>query len=204
MIASKKQPDLTRRRLLEAAFAEIHRNGFRGASLDNILAETNVTKGALYHHFGNKAELGYAVVEEIIRPLMEDIWQPLLNSEDPLTTAIDMLVMRGAEMGEDAVRLGCPFNNLCQEMSALDPGFRERLQAILGDWREALTKALRQGQANGNVRSDINPDAAAAFIIASFEGCVGMAKTAQSPELLQQGMQGLIEYLDSLRRPAAA
>ena len=56
-------PEKTRQDLLEAAFEEVWQNGFRAASLDAILVRVGVTKGALYHHFHNKLELGYGVVE---------------------------------------------------------------------------------------------------------------------------------------------
>jgi AcrR family transcriptional regulator len=56
----------TRGQILFAAYKEIHVNGFQSASLSNILKRTGVTKGALYHHFRDKSELGYAVVDEVI------------------------------------------------------------------------------------------------------------------------------------------
>ena len=44
-----RDPERTRERLLQAAFREVHRSGFQSASIDAILATTNVTKGALYY-----------------------------------------------------------------------------------------------------------------------------------------------------------
>ena len=86
MNAATKSPDLTRHTLLEAAFAEIHRNGFQAASLAQILADTGLTKGALYHHFPDKKALGLAVVEEMIRPLITAMmFKPLANTRQPLT-----------------------------------------------------------------------------------------------------------------------
>lgn len=197
--ASRRQPDRTRQKLLDSAFHEIHRNGFRAASLDAILKNSGVTKGALYHHFGSKLELGYAVVEEAVRPFVEARWRPALESADPVTAGVgivkEMLITR-AEM---AATFGCPFNNLCQEMSPVDEGFRKRLNRILNDWREATIEGLKRGQASGVVRKDVDPRAAAAFIIASVEGCIGMAKASRSKEFLQAGMNGLIDYLEHLR-----
>src|SRR5689334_3217891 len=135
-VASRRTPDLTRQKLLERAFEEIHRNGFRAASLDSILADAGVTKGALYHHFDNKAELGYAVVEEVVRPWMEQMWKPVMDAADPIDAAIRAVRERLKERSEIALTLGCPFNNLAQEMSPVDAGFRERLGAILKDWRD--------------------------------------------------------------------
>ena len=196
---TKRQPDRTRQKLLASAFEEIHRNGFRAASLDAILENSSVTKGALYHHFGSKAELGYAVVDEVVRPFVEARWRPAVESDDPVAAGVavvrDMLITR-ADM---ASTFGCPFSNLCQEMSPVDEGFRKRLNSILDDWRNATIAGLRRGQQKGTVRKDVDPKAAAAFIIAGVEGCIGMAKASRSKEFLQSGMRGLIDYLEHLR-----
>lgn len=196
---AKRQPDQTRQKLLERAFEEIHRNGFRAASLDSILEDAGVTKGALYHHFANKAELGYAVVEEVIRPWMEERWRPVIQAANPIDAAIQTIRERLKARSEMALTLGCPFNNLTQEMSPVDEGFRRRLNAILDDWRDAMSAALRHGQQNGTVCADVDARAAATFVISSIEGCVGMAKASQSKEFLESGFRGLVEYLEHLR-----
>ena len=58
---------VTRDKLLKAAFEEIYRSGFQATSLDIILTKARVTKGALYHYFPDKASLGYAVVDEVVK-----------------------------------------------------------------------------------------------------------------------------------------
>jgi TetR/AcrR family transcriptional repressor of nem operon len=71
--------------LLEAAFREIYSNGFRAASLDTILRSSGVTKGALYFHFGSKQRLGYAVVEERVKPLVRERYiAPFKTAMDPI------------------------------------------------------------------------------------------------------------------------
>jgi TetR/AcrR family transcriptional regulator, transcriptional repressor for nem operon len=199
LAATRRQPDLTRQKLLERAFEEIHRSGFRAASLDAILADAGLTKGALYHHFANKAELGYAVVEEVVRPRIEEMWRPIAEADNPIDAAIALIRERLPERADMALTLGCPFNNLCQEMSPVDEGFRTRLNAILDEWRQATTAALRRGQRNGTVCTDVDARAAATFIVSSVEGCVGMAKASQSRAFLHDGFRGLIEYLEHLR-----
>ena len=69
-----------------AAFDEIYEKGYAGASLDEILADSGVTKGALYHHFGSKAELGVAIIDEVILPFALRQWvEPLRGTDDPIT-----------------------------------------------------------------------------------------------------------------------
>jgi AcrR family transcriptional regulator len=61
-----RTPAATRQKILEAAFAEFYKNSFQGGSLNQVVETAGTTKGALFHHFAGKQELGYAVVNEII------------------------------------------------------------------------------------------------------------------------------------------
>ena len=193
-------PEQTRQLLLEAAFNEIYQYGFQAASLSRILKNTGVTKGALYHHFSSKTELGYAVVDEIITTSIEDFWiKPLLNADDPIETFTQLMYKAAEETGTEMLRLGCPLNNLAQEMSPIDDGFRERLERIYSSWREAIATALQVAQEQGQVRRDIDPEQTAIFVLAALEGCVGSAKAAQSMDMLYACGNGLIHYLNGLR-----
>ena len=192
-----KQPDVTRDKILEAAFNEIHRYGFQAASLTSILSNTGLTKGALYHHFPAKHDLGLAVVSEVIERILTDtIFVPLRDSPHPLKTLQEIL--RSKRGKPDVVELGCPLNNLMQEMSPLDEQFRQRLNALMQRWQDTLADALRRAQKQGQVRKEINCTMAALFIISAWEGCVGIAKNMQSTKTYQQCFDQLIEYVSSL------
>lgn len=195
----RKQPDQTRQLLLQSAFAEIHRNGFRGASLETILRETGVTKGALYHHFGSKSKLGLAVLDELIRPYVEANWQPVLEEDNIIDGAIALTRRLTNERSQIALELGCPFNNLIQEMAPIDEQFRAALNDILQAWREGMVKGITLGQQRGQVRQDIDPAATSDFIIGAIEGCVGMTKASQSTSFYYNSMQGLEQFLNQLR-----
>jgi AcrR family transcriptional regulator len=202
--ATKKDPDQTRRELLEAAFAEIWQHGFHATSLDRILEHTGVTKGALYYHFKNKLELGYAVVEEVIRPAVINDWlTSLAENDDPLRAIMDVIYRRRDEYSDQAQQCGCPLNNLAQEMSAVDEGFRTRIANLFDSWRRGLASALRQGQAHGKVREDVNVDDVATFVLASIEGTIGLTKNAQNLDIMKASHAALEMFLESLR-PATA
>ncbi len=197
----KRNPDETRRHLLEAAYEEIHRVGFQAASLGRILERTGVTKGALYHHFPNKKALGYAVVDEVIRAQLHAGWVvPLRSADDPVDGIIRVLSERAAEMGDHLVQLGCPLNNLAQEMAPVDEGFRRRIEALFHLWRGGIAEALRRGQREGRVREDRVAEDCALYIVSSIEGCVGAAKSAQDRRVLIACSGGLLDYLEGLRR----
>ncbi len=193
-------PQRTRQRLLQAAFREVYRWGFRGAGIDTILAATGVTKGALYYHFGSKKALGYAIVEELIAAPLRDKWlRPLHNGEDPIGSLIG--IVQATSLRPEVVRAGCPLNNLAQEMSALDEPFRKRLAKVFDEWQEGTAAALRRGQSEGTVRRDLNPDETASFLIAMYEGYVLLAKNAQDVNVWKVGIRNIVGWLRSLRPP---
>jgi TetR/AcrR family transcriptional regulator, transcriptional repressor for nem operon len=195
-----RDPERTRERLLQAAFREVHRSGFQSASIDTILAATNVTKGALYHHFESKEALGYAVVEEKIAKLTRDRWLRPMQSEGE---AIEILigVVRRIPRSPQDVRAGCPLLLLSQEMSPLDEQFRKRLERIFLEWQEGIATLLRKGKSQGTVRRDLNPDEAASFLIAMVEGYGSLAKNAQDAKVWEVGITNIVGWLRSLRAP---
>lgn len=193
-----------RARILHAAAQEFHLKGFQGAGLNDILAITGLTKGALYYHFPTKNALGYAVITEIVQAWIRDVWIAPLERAAP-AQAIDGIIgiLRASRSLEDEERLarGCMLLNLSQEMAPLDPEFRTRTRAVFDAWRGALSRLLRSGQQAGAVRAGLNPDAAAAFIVASHEGALSLAKNAANSETLTVCHGELEAYLESLRTP---
>lgn len=195
-----RNPERTRERLLQAASREVYISGFQSASLDTILVSTGVTKGALYYHFKSKEALGYAIVEEIIGPDCLAKWlHPLQRGKDPIDTLIG--IVQGHSVRPEDVRGGCPLNNLAQEMSPLDEGFRRRLEMVFRAWREGVAAALREGQARGRVRRDVEPDEAAGLLIAMVEGYGSLAKNAQDAKVWKAGIRNIVGWLQSLRPP---
>lgn len=195
-----RNPDQTRNVLLQAAFNEIYEHGFQAASLKNILDETHVTKGALYHHFPSKLELGYAVVEEVIQPDMTTRWVTPLQASDNIINTLSSLIDKTIEQHDnESICLGCPVNNLAQEMSPIDEGFRERINTLFDNWRLAIASGLIRGQQQGLVKNNVDVNATAYFIVSAIEGASSLAKNARSIEVLRTSLHGLKQHIESLR-----
>lgn len=194
-----KQPDVTRQRILDAADEEFHRNGFRAASLDAILKRTGVTKGALYYHFPNKLELGYAVLEEVIGPRHWVFWEPMENAEDPIICGNQIIDLHMEAAKQPEMIHGCALSNLSTEMSPVDEGFRTKILCMIGRWHKTVAEAFARGQKNGVVRKDVNPEEVAAYLMAGASGCITVAKNAQSYDVFKMCMNGMREYLKALR-----
>ncbi|MET3793070.1 TetR/AcrR family transcriptional regulator [Aquamicrobium terrae] len=61
----------TRAKLITAARKAFGEKGYAGASMDDFTAEAGLTRGALYHHFGDKKGLLLAVITEIDAEMTE-------------------------------------------------------------------------------------------------------------------------------------
>lgn len=195
-----KQRDVTREKILDAAFCEMHRHGFQAASIADILADTGLTKGALYHHFPTKHDLGIAVIEDVIKVWLEKrIFERLRDSAQPVDALLEIIDTMGRNATDEIVRLGCPLNNLMQEMSPLDEGFKARLTAIIDIWRHTVADALRRGQEQKVIQPDVDCQATALFIVSAWEGCIGVAKNLQSVAALSQCMGQLHRYISGLK-----
>jgi len=204
---TRKDPEATRAALLDAAFWTFYRQGYQASSLDDIVKAAGVTKGALYHHFADKAALGYAVVDEVVRAFMLERWvKPLRGTRDPITAMQKGLLALATGTEDEIVRHGCPLNNLAQEMSTVDEGFRVRLERVFSDWRLGMADALREGQRAGTVRADVKTHQVALMIAAFAEGTMSVAKMMGNRAALETNAAALSDYLETLRpaEPAGA
>ena len=196
-----RSPEATRRKILEGAFTEFYKNGFQGGSLNHIVEMAGTTKGALFHHFKGKQDLGYAVVDDIIGPLLMERWlDPLSGSTDPIA-ALQRAFRRfvRADIDTGMWLQGCPLNNLAQEMSPLDRGFQARINRLYDTWRDGVAAAIVRGTEARTVRQDIVPGGVSALIVAAQMGIWGTGKSSRSKAVMRQAAEALCDYLDSLR-----
>jgi len=197
---TERNPENTRHRILQAAFQEMHKHGYQGMRIDQVLTKTGLKKGALYHHFSSKQVLGYAVLEEIIQKRITALWiDPLTSFADPLEGIHTLFTELENDWNDAFFSLGCPLNNLAQEMSPIDEGFRNRIQNFFKFWQKAIADALKRGQQQGIVDSAINTENCALFILSSIEGVLGMTKSHQDKEVFYICSRELKRYLNALK-----
>jgi len=199
-----RNPHKTRERLLQTAFKEMHAHGFQGMRVDEVLRLSGLQKGAFYHHFSSKTELGYAVLEEQIKPLIESVWlEPLANIDNPIKDLPRFLDSLGERITPTMREHGCPLNNLALEMACLDDGFQKRVAKLFTDWIDAFQAVLEKGQQQGYIRENVDCHQVARFLVAVLEGCIGLFKVEHSPEQWQACRTQLAAYMTSLAPDSA-
>lgn len=188
----------TRAAILQKAFELIYANGFQSTSIDHIISNVQVTKGAFFYHFKNKEEMGISLIKELLRSGMRDTLKIyLLDGKDPVVNIYQMVKFLLIDSPLFEVRYGCPAVNLIEEMSPLNANFHKELAAIIKEWQDLIVTCLENGKTEGNIRRDVNSKNVAYFITSGYAGVRNMGKIF-GKECYSMHLQELEIYLNNL------
>lgn len=171
MRRTKAEAEQTRQQLLDAALRVFGRQGYDATTLDDIAREAAVTRGAIYWHFKGKAELYRALLTERQGPASEALATALAADEPPLERLRALITRSIALLEEDANYRATMELTLFKTGAApeLAAGFAQKV-AGLRDLRQSLVELVRSGQAQGSLRPDLDPEAAATTILSLLNG----------------------------------
>jgi TetR/AcrR family transcriptional regulator, transcriptional repressor for nem operon len=182
----------TRQRILQGGFEEIFRRGFHGASVNAIIAHCETTKGGFFHHFATKEELGLAIVDELLSAMVRERWlNPLEQFENPLEGIVQNWKRVIADTPDAYIILGCPLNNLIQEMTHCDERFAARLKQVFSLWVDGVESQLAKAVTRGYMRKGAPLRQLAEFIVMSHEGAFATAKALNDPRVFAR-IQGMV------------
>lgn len=200
MRRTKEEAERTRQALLDAALRVFGRLGYAPASLDDIACEAGLTRGAIYHHFGGKAELYQALMAELQRPAAALVDAALHDERPPLERLRLLLARSLAYLEQD------PAYRASMELSLFRTGREPDLEAGLAQkiagqraLRAHIAELVRQAQATGAVRADADPQAAAMALLGLLNGVAliwlldpqGFSPAAQAEALADTLLRGL-------------
>ena len=147
-----------------------------------------------------KRELGFAVLDDCFGAKATAALDEALDRDDPIRGIADLFSAMAHKLEGQRLTCGCPINNLAQEMSPLDEGFRERLQQIYKSWHRRIANALAGAQQRGVIRDEVDPGEVAYCVIATMQGAIGLAKNAQDATIFRASIKGLLSHLESIRK----
>ena len=151
--------------ILEAAIRVFARMGYHGARVSDIAREAGIAYGLVYHYFKNK--------EEILNTIFEERWSGFVDAvegiaDGPTSTedklaSISAFILNAYRLRPDWVKV---FVLELQRSSRFaEPG---QIRAV-GRLFQTVARILRDGQAKGEVRGDLDPDIACYVFIGGLE-----------------------------------
>lgn len=163
----------TRERILQAAAAHFAQRGFFGASYNELIEASGLSKGACYHHFRSKQELAVEVCKWKQGALLEASTEPTGGLASPLERFFALVLGRARALGEDPTLVCLP--RLCADLArdeALAPVVAELHHGTVG----ALAFLLRAAKAAGEVRPETDVQAVARTAFAAMLGLEELAR----------------------------
>lgn len=195
-----KKAAATRLNILQKAFELIYARGYQATSIDEIIATTQVTKGAFFYHFKNKDEMGIAIIEEILKPTLNNSFiKPLERDNNPLPAIYNL--MRYLLTGDEFLKpeYGCPAANFTHEMTPRHTSFSKVLNELTGQWMQVMTGALERGKKKGFVSKDVNTKQVTLFVISGYWGIRNLGKLGNKSYYTSY-LKELKSYLDTLQQ----
>ncbi|WP_265130712.1 TetR/AcrR family transcriptional regulator [Chryseobacterium oranimense] len=192
-----KKSEATRLNILQKAFELIYVKGYQTTSVDEIIATTQVTKGAFYYHFKTKDEMGLAIINELlINNFKSTFIEPLKNSDHPLESIYQL--MYGILMENDFLKVeyGCPASNFTQEMAPWNVEFTKALNNLSAQWENAIIQCIENGKKNGSIKADTDAKEIAVFVISGYWGVRNLGKLENSKSVYLIYLKGLKAYLN--------
>ncbi len=169
----------TREALVEAATELIGEQGLDGPSLDAICERAGYTRGAFYVHFADREALVEAVMERAGAGLLG----ALLPEEADLAEVVGRFV--GAVLGGSYPLAGQPGIRPHQLYAACARSERLRrwYQGAVEESTRRLARAIARSQAQGRLRTDLEPTAAAGLLMAAVIGAQTMLELGLPVEI---------------------
>lgn len=194
-----RNPEETRQKLVAAARGLVLERGFTGAGVDQICEAAGVTKGAFFHHFKSKDEIGKAALADWAAFGMglyaAAKAEPLRYPLDHVHRFIDIMIgfLRHSESP-----VTCVVGIISQEQALANPVLREACSQYLWDWADFARQLLDEAKAAQAPKVDFDAEEVAWFLQSLWQGSMLIAKTRQDPAMAIRNLERARAYLDGL------
>lgn len=193
----------TRTRILDAAQRIVLERGFAATSVDAVLEQAPATKGAFFHHFPSKNDLGHALLERYAaadeRMLDDFMAAAEAESDDPAQQLVTFV--RHYEQAADELAPttpGCLFVSFIYETQLAGDGENEIIASSIRHWRTRLLEKLEAAVELHPPATAVDLPSLADQVFTTFEGGFILARAMNDPNHLRAQLAHLRHYLELL------
>jgi len=193
--ASERRADTTRHRLIAAASHRFARRSYSMVSLDDILAEAELTKGAMYFHFPSKQALALAIIDDLNEMSRAAVSELLTRQMSGLETLIDLVYLLAVQDTQNEVaRAGVRLLETVDDPT--DPS-----TTVWQSWIEFVTTLIQKAVTDGDVVDHADPEDVAKMLVALWVGTRRISDLDQPERYLDNLQKAWILALPSFTNP---
>lgn len=197
--ARTRNPEETRQKLVSATMNLVLRHGFTGTGVDQICADAGVTKGAFFHHFKSKEDIGKAALASWadfgMNLYAAARAEPAAYPLDHVHRFIDIMI---GFVENTPAPITCVVGIMSQELANANPVLRESCSAYLGDWTDFARQLLDEARAAQPPKVDFDSHEVAWFLNSLWQGSMLVSKTRRDPQIIIRNLQRARAHIDSL------
>jgi TetR/AcrR family transcriptional repressor of nem operon len=185
--------------LLDAAIGLVRKQGWSATSVDQLCAEASVTKGAFFHHFASKDELGVAAAQH-----WSDVTGPLFaradyhQHADPLDRIFGYIDFRAAIANGPLEAFTCFAGTTVQEVFATSDPIRVACGASIEGHADKLAEDFRLAIALHAPRLPVTAESLAIYTQTVLQGGFVLSKARGDCAPLLEALAHLKNYLTLL------
>ena len=186
-------------KLLDAALTVIRTRGYCATTVDDLCRAAAVTKGAFFHHFKTKEELGAAAADHwsaVTSGLFQSA--PYHQHGDPLERVLGYLEFRKMLIRGTLPEFTCLVGTMVQETFQSSPAIRAACERAIVDHAAVVETDIAAAMRHYRVEADWTAKSLALHIQVVIQGAFILAKAQQSRAVALDSIDHLIRYVKSL------
>ncbi|MFO1208693.1 MAG: helix-turn-helix domain-containing protein [Amaricoccus sp.] len=186
-------------RLLDAAIAVIRAQGYAATSVDDLCRAAGVTKGAFFHHFRTKEELGIAAAAHF-GAMAADLFAaaPYHALPDARARILGYVDFRRSILRGGLPDYTCLLGTMVQEAYATHPGIRAACEREIARHAATLEGDIDEALAATGRTAEWTPASLALHIQAVLQGAFVLAKATGGAGVAADSLGHLHRYLGFL------
>ncbi|MDQ6876377.1 MAG: TetR/AcrR family transcriptional regulator [Candidatus Dormibacteraeota bacterium] len=188
-----------RPKLLEAALSVIRAKGYSATSVDELCAAAGFTKGAFFHHFKSKDELGVAAADHWSATTGARFADaPYHEHATPLDRVLGYLEFRRALLQGGVPEFTCLVGTMVQETYATTPAIRAACERSITGHAATLEADIEAALHERNMTPDWTAKSLALHTQAVLQGAFILAKATGGAEIAADSIDHLRRYIELL------
>ena len=184
--------------MLDAAITLIRRQGFNATTVDELCAKAQVTKGAFFHHFSSKDELGAEAARywtEVTAPVFANAdYHALDHALDRLLGYLDF---RQARFRARTPDFTCLAGTMAQETYLTHKPIQQACGASIRQHAQTLVQDIEQAMIDSGRSYNYPASELAMHVQAQLQGAFVIAKATGDRQLAASSIEHLKRYLIS-------
>jgi TetR/AcrR family transcriptional repressor of nem operon len=188
-----------RTKLLDAALSVVRTKGFSATSVDELCAAAGVTKGAFFHHFRSKDELGVAAADHWSQMTGELFaGAPYHQPADPLDRVLAYIAFRKELLQGELPEYTCLVGTMVQETYQTAPAIREACERSITGHAATLEADIEAAMRDRGLTPDWTAKSLALHTQAVLQGAFILAKATGDVGIAADSVDHLHRYIEML------